>query len=237
MKYFLPFFLLLSPLPAQDANSFPPATAESVGLSASAVQAIRDEAAGYAKNGTIVGGELLIIKNRKTILHEAFGDRDREDKKPMEKNTIFNIRSMTKSLTGAAMQILIDENKVNLADPAAKYLPGFDNDKSRTITVEQLLTHRSGLPLTIITLGMWQFPNLQALAEAIGKKGPDFKPGEKFWYSDAGSDSVAATSKKFRECLSIGSSSSASSSRSACAIPSTPPRPTTPARYVSPVST
>jgi CubicO group peptidase (beta-lactamase class C family) len=119
-----------------------------------------------------------------------------EGKKPMEKNTIFNIRSMTKSLTGAAMQILIDEGKVNLSDPAAKYLPGFDNDKSRMITVEQLLTHRGGLPLTIITLGTWQFPNLQALAEAVGKKGPDFKPGEKFWYSDAGTDTVAAIIEK-----------------------------------------
>src|SRR6185436_10098131 len=107
MKYLLLFLILLpplgAPLRAQDANPFPPATPESVGLTAAAVHAVRDEVAAYAKNGTIVGGELLIIKNRKTILHEAFGDRDREDKKPMVKNTIFNIRSMTKSLTGAAM--------------------------------------------------------------------------------------------------------------------------------------
>jgi CubicO group peptidase (beta-lactamase class C family) len=196
MKYLLPLLLLLSPLRAQDVGPFPPAAPESVGLTTAAVNAVRDEVAAYAKNGTIVGGELLIVKNRKTVLHEAFGDRDREDKKPMEKNTIFNIRSQTKSLTGAAMQILIDEGKVSLTDPAAKYLPGFDNDKSRMITVEQLLTHRSGLPLTVITISISQFPNLQAQADAAGKLGPQSKPGEKFWYSDAGTDAVAAIVEK-----------------------------------------
>ena len=181
---------------AQESPIFPPATPESVGLSATAVKAIRDEVESYWKSGAIVGGELLIVKNRKTVLHEAFGDRDREDKLPMQINTIFNIRSMTKSLTGAAMQMLVDEGKVKLDDPVAKFLPGFDNDKSRAITIEQLLEHRSGLPLTIITTKIDQFPDLQTQAKAIGEKGPQFKPGEKFWYSDAGSDCVAAVVEK-----------------------------------------
>jgi CubicO group peptidase (beta-lactamase class C family) len=68
--------------------SFPPATPESQGVPAAAVRRLSDEVAGYVKAGTIVGGELLIIKNRKTILHEVFGDRDRQDKRPMERNTI-----------------------------------------------------------------------------------------------------------------------------------------------------
>ena len=144
------------------------------------------------KNGTIVGGELLIIKNRKTILHEVYGARDREDKRAMERDTIFNIRSMTKPLTGVAVQMLADQEKLRLDDPVAKYLPGFDNDKSKAITIEQLLQHRSGLPLSIITVKMDQYSDLQAQAKAIGEKGPQFKPGEKFWYSDAGSDTAAA---------------------------------------------
>lgn len=181
---------------SQEAQPFLSASPESVHFPPAAAKAIRDEVEGYWKSGTIVGAELLIIKNRKTVLHEVFGDRDREDKKPMEKNTIFNIRSMTKSLTGAAMQILIDDGKVGLEDTAAKYLPGFDNDKSRSITVKQLLEHRSGLPLTIITTKIDQYPDLQAQAKAIGEKGPQFKPGEKFWYSDAGTDAVAAIVEK-----------------------------------------
>jgi CubicO group peptidase (beta-lactamase class C family) len=99
---------------------------------------------------------------------------------------------MTKPLTGVAVQMLADEGKLRLDDPVAKYLPGFGNDKSKAITIAQLLQHRSGLPLTILTLRIDQYPDLQAQAKAIGEKGPQFKPGEKFWYSDAGSDAAAA---------------------------------------------
>src|SRR5580700_6438903 len=166
------FFYPAGVASGQEKSVFPTAKPESVGLSTAAVKAIADEVAGYAKEGIIVGGELLIVKNRKTVLHEVCGDRDREDKRPMDRNTIFNIRSMTKALTGAAIQILIDEGKLRLDDPVAKYLPAFDNDKSREITIGQLLAHRSGLPLTIISLKIDQFSDLQAQAKAIGEKGP-----------------------------------------------------------------
>lgn len=177
---------------AQEQTAFPVATPESQGVSAAAVRRVTGEVEEYVKNGTIVGGELLIIKNRKTILHEVYGERDREDKRAMERGTIFNIRSMTKPLTGVAVQMLADEGKLRLDDPVAKYLPGFDNDNSKAITIAQLLQHRSGLPLTILTVTIDQYSDLQTQAKAIGEKGPQFKPGEKFWYSDAGSDAAAA---------------------------------------------
>ena len=177
---------------AEEKASFSVATPESQGVSTAAVRRLASEVEEYVKNGTIVGGELLIIKNRKTILHEVYGERDREDKRAMERGTIFNIRSMTKPLTGVAVQMLADEGKLRLDNPVAKYLPGFDNDKSKSITIEQLLEHRSGLPLTILVLRIDAYSDLQAQAKAIGEQGPQFKPGEKFWYSDAGSDAAAA---------------------------------------------
>src|SRR5262249_12096047 len=136
---------------AQEKAAFPVATPESQGVSAAAVRRLAGEGEENVKNGTIIGGGLLIIKNRKTILHEAYGATDRDPKQTMERDTIFNIRSMTKPLTGVAVQMLADEGKLRLDDRVAKYLPGFDNDKSKAITIEQLLRHRSGLPLSIIT--------------------------------------------------------------------------------------
>ncbi len=96
----------------------------------------------------IVGAEFLVIKSGHIIMHEAYGWMDREELKPMEHNTIFNIRSMTKMLTGASAQILIDEGRLSLDDKVSQYLPGFNNRKSGGIIIEQLLTHRSGLPLS-----------------------------------------------------------------------------------------
>jgi CubicO group peptidase (beta-lactamase class C family) len=171
---------------------FPKASAQSQGMSQDALDALARVVEGYYKKNLIVGAELLVIKNRRTVLHEVFGLSDREQNKPMVPHTLFNIRSMTKPLTGAAIQILIDRGELKLDDRASKYLKGFDNDQSREITIELLLTHRSGLPLTVLTTGPRQFTSLQAIANTAGENGPEFTPDSKFWYSDAGSDALGA---------------------------------------------
>ncbi|MDJ0838013.1 MAG: serine hydrolase domain-containing protein [Acidobacteriota bacterium] len=164
-------------------------------MSAQALEELGGVIERYCDLGVIVGAELLVIKNRRTVLHKVCGLRDREDREPMTPHTIFNIRSMTKPVTGAALQILIDEGKVGIDEPVATYLPGFDNEKSRMITVEQVLTHRSGLPLNILKT-MTDYPDLVAMGNAVGEQGPQFEPGSKFWYSDAASDVVGAIVQK-----------------------------------------
>ncbi len=94
----------------------------------------------------------------------------------MALNSIFNVRSMTKPFTGAAAQMLIDEGKLQLDDPVANYLPGFDNDKSRAITIEQLLTHRGGLPLSLLMDLNFDYKNLFELGDAAGINGPIYPP-------------------------------------------------------------
>jgi CubicO group peptidase (beta-lactamase class C family) len=182
-----------SALQAQEAvpGGFLEASPESQGIAPEALESLADVVQGYVNRGLAVGGELVVIKNRHSVLHETFGWRDREAEVPMERNTLFNIRSMTKPLTGAAAQILIDEGKLALDDRAAEYIPGFDTDSSRNITVEQLLTHRSGLPLTILA-SVDQYETLFDMANAAGERGPQFEPGSKFWYSDTGTDVLGA---------------------------------------------
>ncbi len=183
--------LAAAPASAQAQDAFPEATPESQGLSSEALQALADVVGDYIDREMAVGAELLVIKNGRTVLHEAFGSRDREAGIPMERNTLFNIRSMTKPITGAAAQLLIDDGKLALDDRASAYLPGFDTDASREITVEQLLTHTSGLPLTTLQ-GTRDHESLYAMANATGEGGPEFEPGSKFWYSDAGADVLGA---------------------------------------------
>lgn len=186
--------LVLAAFQPAAAENFPPASPESQGMSAEALKELSAIVQGYTDKDQILGAELVVIKNRKTVLHEVFGWRDREDGIRMEKNTLFNLRSMTKPLTGAAAQILIDEGKLNLTAPVADYLPGFKNSKSSAITVRQILSHRSGLPLSILTsiVQMKKHGSLSAVANATGEKGPQFAPDEKFWYSDAGTEVLGA---------------------------------------------
>lgn len=177
--------------PTPETAVFNYASPESQGLSNDSITELADIVQSYFEEELIVGAELVVIKNRKIILHEAFGWNDRENETPMQRNTLFNIRSMTKPITGAAIQILIDEGKLHADSLAAEYLPGFNNENSNNITIEQLLTHRSGLPLSIITAAD-EYETLFSMANEVGMRGPDFTPGSKFWYSDAGAEALGA---------------------------------------------
>ena len=177
--------------PTPEAPVFSYASPESQGISNESVTELADTVRGYFDEELIVGAELVVIKNRRIVLHEVVGWNDRENETSMERDTLFNIRSMTKPITGAAIQILIDEGRLRLDSRAAEYLPGFDNEKSENITVEQLLTHHSGLPLSII-IAADEFETLLSMANETGTRGPEFTPGSKFWYSDAGTEVLGA---------------------------------------------
>lgn len=158
-------------------------------LPEASLKALDEVVANYVKNDLTVGAELLVIQSGKVLLHTAHGFADKDAKRDWEIGTHCNIRSMTKPITSAAAQLLIDRGKLNLDDPVSKYLPSFDNDLSREITVAHVLTHRSGLPLTIL-LAPRQYKSLEEQVDASGKRGPTGAPGSAFIYSDAGADVV-----------------------------------------------
>jgi CubicO group peptidase (beta-lactamase class C family) len=167
------------------------ASPESQGLENETLIHLQETVQGFVDSEEIVGAELVIIKNKNIILHEAFGWKDKENYTPLEKNTVYNLRSMTKPIIGTAIQQLIDQNQLSLETKISEYIPGFNNEASENITVEQLLTHHSGLPLSTMT-SLDDFDTLQSLVNATGVNGPQFTPGTKFWYSDAGSEVLGA---------------------------------------------
>ena len=83
---------------------------------------------------------------------------------------LFRMASNTKPVVAAAVLLLAEEGKLALSDPAAKYLKSFDNDKSRRITIEQLLTHSSGLRIGPILLPFAE-GEAQTLQNAVAKFG------------------------------------------------------------------
>jgi CubicO group peptidase (beta-lactamase class C family) len=157
-------------------------------------EALRALAAGVralVEDDEAVGAEVLILHDRRVVLHEAFGWADLDRRIPLQRNTIVCVRSMTKPLVGTAVQMLIDEGKLALSDPASKYLPAFANDKSKIITIEQLLTHTAGFPLTLIDKPLADYPSQRAIADQAGRIGPNGPPG-RFRYSDTDTETLAA---------------------------------------------
>ena len=74
----------------------------------------------------VVPGVVAIVANKDRILYEnAFGLMDVAKQKPMTKDAIFRIASMTKPVTSASIMMLVEEGKLRLDDPVSKYLPSF----------------------------------------------------------------------------------------------------------------
>jgi CubicO group peptidase (beta-lactamase class C family) len=86
---------------------------------------LRDQVA----QGKIPGAILLIQQHGKPVYHEFIGVQDVASKAPMTDQTIFRLFSMTKAITSVAAMMLVDEGKLPLEDPVAKYIPSFANVK------------------------------------------------------------------------------------------------------------
>lgn len=141
----------------------------------------------------VVGAELLVIQNGTPILHEAYGWRDREAELPMKNGSVFCVRSMTKPLIGTSILMLVEDGKIKLSDPIAQYLSAFDVDGKREITIQHLITHTSGLPMsTIMNMDLSTVDSIQSVAELGGKDELEFEPGTAFNYSDQGTDTLTA---------------------------------------------
>jgi len=106
---------------------------ENVGVAADSLKVIVNKINTWVDAQDIVGAELLIIKKKRIILHHTFGWMNLEKKVPMKKNTIFNIRSMTKPFVGTAILMLYEQGKLSLNDRVSKYIHSFDNEKGRDI--------------------------------------------------------------------------------------------------------
>ena len=137
---------------------------------------------------------LLVARRGVIVLHEAVGWRHEAYRLPMERDTLFRMTSNTKPVIGTAVLILHEEGKLSLDDRAADHLDSFDNDRSRDITVRQLLNHSSGLRFGPIfhPFAEGETPTLLGAVAKFGAEGPAVEPGASYSYSNAGYNTVGA---------------------------------------------
>ena len=160
-----------------------------------------------AVDGEFIPGALILVGNSDGVgLLETAGFQTSAGRNPVNSQTIFRIYSMTKPIVSVAAMSLIEDGLLALDDPIEKYIPEFSNlqviDRDsgevraarNSITVENLLTHESGLIQAIFSpdseLGkMYQrdFPDYsditaRDLAGRIGKLPVYFEPGSAWHY-------------------------------------------------------
>lgn len=134
------------------------------------------------------GGAFLIAKDGKPIYQKAFGKANVELDVDLTPESVFQIGSMTKQFTAAAVLMLDEQGKLKVNDPISKYI--VDYPAGEKITIHHLLTHTSGIK---------DFTKMKSLREIAQKEMTpkmmvdffknepiDFAPGEKFDYNNSG---------------------------------------------------
>jgi len=141
----------------------------------------------YVRNGDF-SGAVLVAHHGHIVFRKSYGMANHEWNIPNSENTKFHIASVTKTFTAAAIVILEQQGKLKYSDSLSKYVPGYLNGDR--ITIEQMLTHSSGLP------DFYSFPEYPAkkyqrvtlpdLIAWVKTKPLDFLPGSKNSYSNTG---------------------------------------------------
>jgi D-alanyl-D-alanine carboxypeptidase len=93
----------------------------------------------------IFSGNVLVAKDGKIVYQSSYGFSDRANKVPNDFATRFNLGSINKTFTQAAIEQLIARGKLSLTDTVAKLLPDYPQETTRAATVEQLLQHTAGV--------------------------------------------------------------------------------------------
>jgi CubicO group peptidase (beta-lactamase class C family) len=133
----------------------PPA---SVGFSPDGLRTFQQTMRGLVDEGKLAAVTTLVARHGKVVHADAYGVQSLDTKKPVTRDTIFRIASMTKPITGVAMMMLWEQGKWTLDDPVAKHIPEFAGLKVKTpsgdvaqtapMTMRQLMSHTAGFDVS-----------------------------------------------------------------------------------------
>ena len=195
------------------AQDLPRVKAEAVGLSSERLERITRWLGGEIEQNKVPGAVVLVARHGKIAYFEALGKRDPGTGAAMTRDTIFRIYSMSKPITTVAAMMLVEDGRLTLGDPIAKYMPQFakmnvgvektDAAGAATlelvpakapITVQDLMRHSSGFTYGFFGKSMVKTLYLEAdlgnadmtnadLVERIAKLPLAYQPGTTWEYS------------------------------------------------------
>jgi len=145
---------------AVGAEPLPTVEPEEVGFSTERLARIVPVMQEYVDAGHVSGITTAVMREGKIAHLESVGLRDIENKKPMERDTIFRIFSMSKPITTVAVMMLYEEGKFELSEPIGQFIPAFKDVKvyksgttkdmvlekpERAPTIHDLIRHTTGI--------------------------------------------------------------------------------------------
>jgi len=135
------------------------------------------------------GSAVLVKRQGQVVFRKGYGLADMELGIPVEPDMVFRLGSITKQFTAVAILLLAEQGKLSLQDEITKFLPDYPTH-GKTITVEHLLTHTSGIK-SYTDLPEWlplmrKDMTLKEIIDLFKDKPMEFSPGERWKYCNSG---------------------------------------------------
>ncbi|MFK7733909.1 MAG: serine hydrolase domain-containing protein [Pseudomonadales bacterium] len=198
--------IVLFSAPSLFADSLPVGSPEKLGVSADRLERVSSMARRYVAEAK-VPGMLTMVARRGELLHfEVTGRKGLDDPRPLAKDDLFRIYSMTKPITAIAAMQLYEQGEFQLSDPISKWVPelaelsvmtsdGSLEPAQSAITMHQLLTHTAGFSYGFVPddpvdklyreSEILRSKDLKAFVAKLAKLPLKFQPGTAWNYSVA----------------------------------------------------
>jgi CubicO group peptidase (beta-lactamase class C family) len=187
----------------------PEAKPESIGFSVDRLKRLDDVMHSMIDSKQLAGIVTMVARHGKLIQQKTYGFQDMAAAKPMQKDSIFRIYSMTKPITGVAMMVLYEEGKWKPGDPISKFIPEFADLKvyegtdadgkmklaapAHAPTMGELMSHTAGFTYGVFgstpvdklyqELNPLQAGSLKEFIDRLAKIPLLYQPGEAWIYS------------------------------------------------------
>jgi len=182
-------FLLGAWVSLAASDGLPVNTPKSVGMSATRLASIDRIVARGIKAGGYPGASVVVGRKGYAVFQKGFGKLGWTISSPRVSadKSIYDLASLTKVVgTTTAAMVLFDQGRLDLDAPVSTYLPAFSGGWKDSVTVRQLLTHRSGLPAG---RDLWRIARTADEARAaVLATNLECRPGQCYIYSDLGAD-------------------------------------------------
>jgi CubicO group peptidase (beta-lactamase class C family) len=179
--------LLITGIAALPSPGLPVKSPASVGMSAKRLESIDRIVKRGVNAGGYPGAAVVVGRKGATVWEKGFGHVSWGTKAPAVKpgETIYDLASLTKVVgTTTAVMLLYDEGRIELDKPVREYLPEFSGGDKDSVTIRELLEHRSGLPAD---RDIWKMARNPIEARAVVMDVPLVcRPGDCYVYSDLG---------------------------------------------------
>ena len=199
-------FCLLPFLAVALSSAIAQSNSKATGVDQDVLAKIPQRIKSFVDRQTVAGAVTLVAHGSDIVEFDATGMADVEAGHAMQKDTIFQIMSMTKPVTAIGIMMLAEEGKLALRDPVEQYLPEFKGLRVRTtvgpddvragvpnhaITIRDLLTHTAGIqdypgPPTIPDYAQTMSVPLDEVVRQLAKQPLLFQPGTQWSYSSPG---------------------------------------------------